>query len=189
MSYPARLVKEASGFTLVELVVTFVIIAILAGAAIPALSVWMPNYRLRRAAMDIFSNLQWAKMQAIRTNRQHAVFFNTAGDGSYEVVDCGADGTYTGSGDDVTIRRVSLLDYDDSGNIRYGHATATTPVGTTFGDEVTYPSPDNVATFNSRGFGNNGYVYLENDKNTTYAVGSTTAGVIILRKWNGTTYD
>ena len=114
MSYPARLVKEASGFTLVELVVTFVIIATLAGAAIPALSVWLPNYRLRRAAMDIFSNLQWAKMQAIRTNRQHAVFFNPAGDGSFEVVNCGADGTYTGGGDDVTVKTVSLLDYDTS---------------------------------------------------------------------------
>jgi type IV fimbrial biogenesis protein FimT len=182
-------VKEASGFTLVEAVVTFVIIAILAAAAIPALSVWMPNYRLRRAAMDIFSNLQWAKMQAIRTNRQHAIFFNPTGNGSYEVVDCGPDGTYTGSGDDVTVKTVNLLDYDDRGNIHYGHGAATTPVGTTFGDEITYPSPDNVATFNSRGFGNNGYIYIENDKNTTYAVGSTTAGVILLRKWDGTNWD
>jgi len=183
--------RKASGFTLVELIVTFVILGILAGIAIPAFSVWFPNYRLKSAALDIYSNLQFAKMQAVRANRQYAVYFDT-GNNTYYIVDCGADETFDGTplpqDDDVVERTINFSDYEEP-SIAYGHGNAATPMGGTFGDEVTYSSPNNTATFNSRGIANGGYIYIENNKNTTYAIGTTTAGIIVLRKWRNNDWE
>lgn len=85
--------RKQSGFTMIELLITFVVLGALAGIAIPAFSSWIPNYRLRAAAMDIYSNLQKAKMEAIRRNAVVIVRFNQAG-GTYEVfVDDSEDAT------------------------------------------------------------------------------------------------
>jgi hypothetical protein len=46
-----------------------------------------------------------------------------------------------------------------------------------------------VAVFNPRGTGSAGYVYLQNEKNTTYAVGTRSSGVILLRKWRGSEWQ
>jgi type IV fimbrial biogenesis protein FimT len=179
--------KACSGFTMIELLVTSVIIAALAAIAIPGFSVWLPDYRLKRATRDVFSNLQLAKMQAIRSNGQYAVAFNPGGQ-SYQVVDCGADDTY-GTVDDVTEKTVLLADYGSGVVFGKGSATKTVPGTTAWGDFVTYPSPVNVATFNSRGIGTGGYVYLTNTKNRAYAVGTQTSGVILLRKWRDASID
>lgn len=179
--------KVCSGFTLIEMLMTSVIIGILASVAIPGFSVWLPDYRLKRAARDVFSNLQLAKMQAIRANGRYAVAFNP-GAGSYDVVNCGSDDTY-GTVDDVTEKTVSLADYGSGVVYGNGSATKTVPGTTAWGDFVTYPSPVNVATFNSRGIGTGGYVYLANERDRAYAVGTQTSGVILLRKWNDTLVD
>ena len=65
-----------SGFTLVELLVVIAIFSILATIAIPAYSVWLPNYRLKRAVRDVYSNFQTTKMRAIKDNRNCTVTFN-----------------------------------------------------------------------------------------------------------------
>ena len=67
--------KTESGVTLIEIFVVLVILAVLAAAAIPAFSVWLPNYRLKTAARDLYSNLQLAKMGAVNKNRDWAVIF------------------------------------------------------------------------------------------------------------------
>ncbi|MGD9076356.1 MAG: prepilin-type N-terminal cleavage/methylation domain-containing protein, partial [Desulfobacteraceae bacterium] len=67
MKHTVRIRKKESGFSLIELLVIIVIIAILAAIAIPAFSAWLPNYRLRQAARDVYSNLQRAKVNAIKS--------------------------------------------------------------------------------------------------------------------------
>jgi prepilin-type N-terminal cleavage/methylation domain-containing protein len=42
--------KLLSGFTLIEVLMTIVVLAILAAVAVPGFSVWLPNYRLKAAA-------------------------------------------------------------------------------------------------------------------------------------------
>ena len=158
-----------TGFTMTEVMIVIAIIAILAMTAIPGFSIWLPDYRLKNAVQDLYSNMQLAKMEAVRTNGNRSIVFDP-GNGTYTK----ADGTL-----------VTLSDYGSG--TTYGDGNAAQGVeGEGFGDFVTYSTPDNEVSFNARGMGNNsGYVYLTNSKETSYAVGSLTSGVIVLRRWNG----
>ena len=176
--------ERESGFTLVELVVTFAVLGVLAGIAIPTFSVWLPNYRLKSATMDIYSNFQQAKMMAIRTNRMHGLEFVPAQQ-LYRILDCGDDNSCSTTADNSTVKTVRLTEYDEDGGIRFGKGNATGPVAGTFGNYVTYSSPLDTATFNARGMANSGYVYLENTKGKAYALGTFTSGLIVMRKWGG----
>jgi prepilin-type N-terminal cleavage/methylation domain-containing protein len=178
---------KKNGFTLIELLITFVILGIMVSIAIPGFSRWMPSYRLKSATRDLYSNMQLAKMGAVRDNGEWAVFFNPGG-GSYQVINGGADGDYSTAGDNTTEKTITLSDYESG--VIYGHGTATTPIGTTFGDEITFNA--NTVVFNSRGLINSitgGYVYLQNNRNKTYAVGALGTGVILMRTWTGTAWQ
>ena len=180
------------GFTLIELLVTSVVLGIMVAIAIPGFSSWLPNYRLKGAAREVYSNMQLARLGAIRGNTDWAIVFDAGvTPGRYFICsDDGANDTWDGppavGGDDVAEKTVDLADYGNS--VSYGHGSATTPIDTTFGDDITYTPPDNVAVFNPRGTGSNGYVYLQNNKNTTtYGVGTLNSGVVRLLKWNSST--
>jgi prepilin-type N-terminal cleavage/methylation domain-containing protein len=159
--------KRDRGYSFIELLVTIVIILILISAAIPTFSSWLPNHRLRSAAQDLFSNLQLAKMEAVKKKETTSIEFKVA-EHKYIKAD--------GSG-------VLLTRYKSG--VSFGPGKATHGVdGESIGDGVTY-DPDSKASFNSRGMGNNdGNVYLQNSRGTVYAIGSRFSGVIILRKWD-----
>ena len=161
-----------SGFTMIEMMITVVIMAIILSIAIPSFVVWLPNYRLGSAARDLFSTMQQAKMAAIQANGTYKIVFN-AGAQSYDVQD--------NSG--ASVKTVNLANYGS--NITYGNGNATIQItgGGFGGDFITYTSDDDEATFTSRGLGKTGYVYLTNNKSTVYVVGSQSSGVIIIRKW------
>ncbi len=69
--------KQESGFTLVELMIVIGVAAVLMAIAIPGILGWMPDYRLKGAANDLFSNLQWTKLNAVKANKDWAVVFDT----------------------------------------------------------------------------------------------------------------
>ncbi len=181
---------KKNGFTLIELLITFVILGIVTAIAIPGFSRWLPGYRLKSASRELYANLQLAKMGSVKDNADWAVVFDTTA-GAHRYLICsdkGADASWSNTADNTTEKTIILSDYESG--VDYGHGTATTPVGTTFGDEITFNA--NTVVFNSRGMINSitgGYVYLQNNKNNTYAVGALGTGVILMKKWTGTAWE
>ena len=76
MSKRLGIKTKCSGFTLIELLIVVIILSILTAIAIPTFSVWLPNYRLKSAARDMYSHFQTTKMRAIKENRNCTVTFN-----------------------------------------------------------------------------------------------------------------
>lgn len=68
--------KRESGFSLMELVVVMAVLATLAAIAIPAFAGWLPNFRLKNAARDVASNLQLARLTAVKKNVTCPIAFN-----------------------------------------------------------------------------------------------------------------
>jgi prepilin-type N-terminal cleavage/methylation domain-containing protein len=160
--------KRESGFTLMEMMAVVGIIGILVAVAIPSFSVWLPNYKLKGAIQDLYSNMQNAKMEAIKANGQYTITF-----------DEGAD-NYTMTPPTGTAKTVTLADYGYG--VRFGD-----PGG---GEAVTYTG-DSV-TFTSRGMvteNDEKWVKLTNDKGRFYQVGTRGTGVIRLQKWNGSSWE
>lgn len=60
---------RARGFTLVELSVAMAVLALLLMAALPSMSEWTRNVRVRNAAESMQNGLQKARAEALRTNR------------------------------------------------------------------------------------------------------------------------
>jgi len=191
---PAR---PVAGFTLIELMVAILILCVLLGLAIPAFSTWLPRYRLRGAAREIYSNLQLAKMTAVKDRKRCKVAFDVANH-RYQVntVSPGPNGTY-GDGDDVTSLPLKTVNFSEYGSgVGYGHGSATSGVEGGFDNEVTLEEDGIV--FDPRGMvfkpsgpaaTTNGYVYLQNNKSNAFAVGVFSSGVIVIRRWTGSTWQ
>ena len=152
--------KKSAGFTLVEILITIAIIGIVAAIAIPNFLTVLPKWRAKSAATDLFSNLQLAKMTAIRQGRDCSVTFSTGPD-QYQI--------------SLLNKTVSLATYGSGLQFR-----GPAPQFTTF-----ETSP---LTFNSRGMltSSQGYTYFTNaDQNVYYRAGATSAGVVVLQKLEG----
>jgi len=180
---------KTKGFSLIELLILIAILGVLATIAIPGFSVWLPDYRLRSAARDLQSNMQLAKIGAIKANSNWAIVFDPGmSPGRYYICsDPGGNGTWEGPGSDDTIEKTIDLTSYESG-VDYGHGNAGSPIGATFDNEITYGS--DVLVFRARATADDGYVYLHNAENTTaYGVGTRISGVVLLKKWGGTAWE
>lgn len=167
------------GFTLVELITTVLILGVLASFAIPAFSNWLPDYRLRNTAQELYSNMQLIKMIAIKENNIYRLVF-TSGDNDFYIMER----------PDGTVEKTINLNHDESScDVFFGCGDATKAATVSGGpvpdDGVSYTY--NKATFNSRGLGKSGYIYLTNGKGTAYAVGTWSSGIIVLKKWDNST--
>jgi prepilin-type N-terminal cleavage/methylation domain-containing protein len=156
-----RTMRDNTGFTLIELMVVIVLIATLTAISIPNFLAYLPNASLKSAARELYSNLQLAKMGAIKNNTNCTITFS-------------APGTYAISG--AMTETVALADYG------YG-VTFDGPSNETF-DEASI-------AFNSRGIpSDDGYAYLSNAANTRYyRVGLLTSGVIKLEQSVGGSWE
>jgi len=189
---------KKDGFTLIELLITFVILGIMVSIAIPGFSRWLPGYRLKSATRDLYSNMQLAKMGAVKNNADWAVVFNV-GANSYRICsDIGGDNDWT-NGNETVEKTVNLSDYGSG--VSYGQGTVTIPIDASrpLGDSVTFdddetPNGNDVVVFNSRGMINEqansgGEAYISNSNNSTYVVVCLSTGVILMRMWTGAAWE
>jgi prepilin-type N-terminal cleavage/methylation domain-containing protein len=170
--------KGTSGFTMIEVLVVIVILAILSSLAIPGFTRWLPNYRLKGAVRDLYSNLQLAKAGAIRDRVDWAIEF--PGGNTYRVV------ARWGTDEVGEYKTVSLAEYGSGVSFGAGGAGASIDGGSLTA------IPANPIVFNSRGFTTDEaavFAYLTNNKNTSFTVGTWASGAVVLRKWNGSDWE
>jgi prepilin-type N-terminal cleavage/methylation domain-containing protein len=181
-------VNTQKGFSLLELLITIAIMGIAAGIAIPDLIRFMDNYRVKKAANQLYSDMQYTKFNAIKQNQDWAIVFDSSAGKYYVCSEKGGDNSWAIAQNTIE-KEVEL---PGEGGVKYGHGSATKDAtvsgGTSFStDDITFGN--NYATFNGLGSGNAGYVYLENKHDTTYAVGKESTGFITIKKWNGSDWE
>jgi len=71
--------RHSSGFTLIELIAAVAIVAIMLAVGVPALRDMMINQRVRGAANDFYTDLSYARAEAIKRNAQVTVLQNSGG--------------------------------------------------------------------------------------------------------------
>lgn len=196
---------SSTGFTLVEIMVTLAVIALMAALAAPGIILMAPDMALKTAARDLFSRLQEAKMLAIKENEP--VTFRITG--SYYYIDLDGDenctlsavDTFTDSnGDGVYTRGEPFVDVDANGQYSgevainfndYGYGIAKGTGNATANWSGNSCKQAELITFKPRGSSNSGSIYLENrNRDISYAVTVLTAGSIKTRKYSGSkTFD
>jgi prepilin-type N-terminal cleavage/methylation domain-containing protein len=182
--------KKNRGFTLVELMVTVTLLAFFGVvlAKTVGTSSWMAHYRLKSAARDLATNLERARSNTIKENREWAVVFDT-GANTYQLW---RGGTYGKLSDTdaapVPESLVTLSKYKNG--IKFGRrGIATAPSMGDISGDVTFSA--NKAGFDRRGLPSPaaGFCYLTNEQGAVYAVGVLQSGVIRVQRWTGTAWQ
>jgi type IV fimbrial biogenesis protein FimT len=169
------------GFTLLEVLMALLVLSIIAAFAIPAFSTWLPDYRLKGAARELFSNFQLGKIAATKNGTYSTICFNqTIGSKTYSYVvfaDANNNLEYD-SGEQLLVRRLW-----GEGDQYQGVSFDPSKGG---GDGLTFPNnddgipaiafqPSGIPTSNSGGLGM-GTVYLRNTKGKEIKLVLSSAG-------------
>ena len=75
---PQKLRMTSSGFTLIELMVTIAVLAIIVGIAAPSISTQLANQRVKSTAATLANALKEAKAESIIRRQNIAVIYNSA---------------------------------------------------------------------------------------------------------------
>ena len=137
------------GFTVIEVIIVVVILAILTAIAIPNFISWLPNFRLKGAARDLYSTMQKVRLEAVKRNTDIGISFTTVTfpteGGGYQVfVDDGAGGGIAGNaikdGGEVLLLQssmpesCSLTSASFLGNPLSGYTNKGLPLGNRIGN-------------------------------------------------------
>lgn len=164
-------IKGNSGFTLVELIVVLAVIGIGSTLAMFSIHRMLPDLRLKAAARDLQSDLNQARLRAIRENSYVSVRFDTGGNEYVVFIDVNGDMNIDG-GTDTALKTVAM------------------PKGVTM-YAASFSGGVPRTRFDGRGIPNGlgGHVYMRNTGNNYRGISMTTIGkVTIQSSSNGSTW-
>lgn len=119
---------HCQGFTLMEMMIGIALIGILTVVAVPNIALFSSGYKLRGAAREVATDLQYARLLAVKENRDIRVDFSS---NSYQVVRV-SGGTvvksrsFSSDYSNVTLTNVSITFYS-RGNSSANTVTVSIP--------------------------------------------------------------
>lgn len=160
--------RKQNGFTLLELMIVLAIVGILVTMGYPIYNAQKERAQVKRAGRDLVTNMQTARINALRQGKDWAIQFDTTGGAiGYRLLsDRGSSGNWDDD-DAVVAKQVLLRTY---GPIEFGSAHGGRPDATNPDDGVSFGS--NRVEFNPDGTSMSGTVYVKHPEGYTFAVGS-----------------
>jgi Tfp pilus assembly protein FimT len=123
--------RGRGGFTVLSLMVTMVIIALLLGAAFPNIATVTRIYGVRSAARQVYSELQNARMAAVMANQAYT--FTVNGGGMTYTVTPSPGTAMALEATGITMSAPNSITFSSNGT---ASATATVTVSNSFGDSM-----------------------------------------------------
>jgi prepilin-type N-terminal cleavage/methylation domain-containing protein len=136
---------DGGGYTIIELLITMVLIAIVALIAVPSFQRIAVNNNLKTAARDMASDFALYKERAIAENCMYRIVLNVGG-GTYDIQQCGATGSVCGGYNSIQVK--NLIQYANDISFGAGGTTVTSYF------------------FQTRGTVTNGTIVLRNGRNS-----------------------
>ncbi|MGC8809597.1 MAG: GspH/FimT family pseudopilin [bacterium] len=140
---------NSKGFTLIEVVIVLVLLAIVAAIALPSFQRLVVNSPLRTAARDLMAEIALQKERAIAESRQYRIVLDVD-NSSYAIQQCQNTGSTCASWSSVLVKNLNRYASDIS--FDSGSTTVTNYV------------------FQTRGTVTNGTIVLRNNRNSTATI-------------------
>ncbi len=145
--------SNCRGYTLMELLITMVLIAIVGLIAYPSFQRIAINNNLKTAARDLVADFGLYKERAVAESCMYRIVLNTGG-GTYDIQQCGATGSVCGGYNSIQVK--NLIQY--ANDIRFNFASQT------------------VYTFQTRGTVNPGTIRLTNRRGSAATISINITG-------------
>jgi Tfp pilus assembly protein FimT len=123
--------KHSPGLTLVELIIAMAIVMICLAVAMPDIATFSSGYKLKAAAREVASDLQLARLLAVKENKAFQVIF---GSNSYQVIRLSDEfvaksRSFSPEYPDISLTNAAIT-FDPRGLSNGSTVTVTNPKGT-----------------------------------------------------------
>ena len=133
--------RRSRGFTIVELMVTISLLAIVLGVGLPSLMTWIRNTKIRTVADSLQTGIRQAQADALRLNRSVVFYLTNSQPSNAAIVQADANGR------NWTIARIPQFDDQTDSVTRFLAAGVLSEANSS----VTVNSATNAICFNANG--------------------------------------